>query len=144
MNKFWFLSKISGPSLSWLGIKPRPARQTLFQLATAAVWDPEHEHCNTSVPRVWQIGFALDNCFFFLCLGFFVSLEYFLLIWRRHHDRWRAANFDQCSALMAIEQWGFLSVPHLLWHRASEYNHHLRGPVTITRIAECLIWQWSC
>ena len=31
-----------------------------------------------------------------------------------------------CSALMGIEQWGFLSVPHLLWHGASVYN----GPKT--------------
>ena len=33
----------------------------------------------------------------------------FLLIWRRHHYRWRAANFDLCSALMAIKQWGSLA-----------------------------------
>ena len=30
--------------------------------------------------------------------------------------------FYLCSALMAIEQWGFFSVPHLLWHGASVYN----------------------
>ena len=50
------------------------------------------------------------------------------LIWRRHHCRWRAANFDLCSALMVFEQWGFFGVPHLLWHEASVYNGHLRGP----------------
>ena len=32
------------------------------------------------------------------------------------HYRWRAANFDTCSALLDIEQWGFLSVPRLFWH----------------------------
>ena len=32
-----------------------------------------------------------------------VPLENFSLIWRRYHYRWRAANFDLCSALMAIE-----------------------------------------
>ena len=37
---------------------------------------------------------------------------------------------------MAIEQWGFFSVPHLLWHGSSVYNGHLRGPVTLTYIAE--------
>ena len=42
----------------------------------------------------------------------------------------RAANFDLCSALMAIEQWGFFSMPHLLWHGASVYNGHLLRPVT--------------
>ena len=34
------------------------------------------------------------------------------------------------SALMAIEQWGFLSVSQLLCHGASIYNGHVRGPVT--------------
>ena len=59
----------------------------------------------------------------------------FSLIWRRHHCRWRAANFDLCSALMAIEQWGFFSVPHLLWQGVSVYNG---GPVTLAPIAERL------
>ena len=58
----------------------------------------------------------------FACLWFLVPLENFSLIWRRHHYRWRAANFDICSALMAIKQWGFISVPHLL-------------PI---------VYQWSC
>ena len=52
----------------------------------------------------------------FVCLGFFVPLEYFSLLWRRHRCRWRAANYDMCPALMAIEQWEFFDVPHLLWH----------------------------
>ena len=52
------------------------------------------------------------------------------LIWRRHHYRWRAANFDLC----AIEQWGFSRVPHLLytWHPFIM----VRGPVTLSPIAE--------
>ena len=37
--------------------------------------------------------------------------------------------FYLCSALKAIEQRGFFSVPHLLWHGASVYNDHLQGPV---------------
>ena len=45
----------------------------------------------------------------FVCLKFIVPLENFSLIWRRHHFRWRAANFDLCSVFMAIEQWGFLT-----------------------------------
>ena len=46
----------------------------------------------------------------------------------------RAANFDLCSALMAIEQWGFFCMPHLIWHGASFYiyNDHLRWPVKLT------------
>ena len=41
-------------------------------------------------------------------------------------------------ALMAIDCWGFLSLPHLLWHRVSVYNTHLRGPMTLTPVAERL------
>ena len=33
----------------------------------------------------------------------------FLLIWRRHHCRWRTTHFDLCLALMAIKQWGFFN-----------------------------------
>ena len=44
-----------------------------------------------------------------VCLFFFVPLENFLLIWRRHHCRWRAANFDLCSALMAMIREGSLA-----------------------------------
>ena len=73
-----------------------------------------------------------------ICLGFFVPLENFSLVWRRQHCRRRGSNFDICLALMATEKRGFFSVPHLLCHRASVYNVHLRGPVTITPIAERL------
>ena len=44
-------------------------------------------------------------------------------------------------AIMAIEQWGFFSMPHLLWHGTSVYNGHLRGPVTHLLLS---VWQWSC
>ena len=47
-----------------------------------------------------------------------------------------AANFDLYSALMAIEQRGFFSVPHLLGYKTSVNNGHLRGPVTLTPIAD--------
>ena len=70
----------------------------------------------------------------FVCLfvwSFFVPVENFSPIWRQHHQRWRAANFDLCSALLASEQWGFVGVAHLLWHGASVYNAHLRGHVTL-------------
>ena len=60
-------------------------------------------------------------------------------IWRRHHCRWTAANFELCSALMAVKQWGFFSVSHLLWH--GTYGH-LRGPVKSTLLSD--VWQWNC
>ena len=57
-------------------------------------------------------------------------------------------KFDLCSALMAIEQWGFFSMslrnmPHLLWHGISVYNGHLSGPVTLTPITERLVVELS-
>ena len=79
--------------------------------------------------------FCLFVCLF-VCLGFIVPLENVSLIWRRHHYRWIVANFDLCSALMAIDLWEFFSVPHLLF--ISVYNGHLRGPVTLTSITERL------
>ena len=50
-----------------------------------------------------------------------------------------AANFDLNSELMAIEQWRFFSVPHILWHGAFVYNGHLRGPVTLTPICRVYV-----
>ena len=50
-----------------------------------------------------------EHFFLFIGLEFIVPLEHFSLMWRRHHCWWRAANFDLCSALMAIELWGFFT-----------------------------------
>ena len=72
----------------------------------------------------------------YVCLGFIIPLKRFSFILRCHHYLWKAVYFDICSALMAIEHWGFFSMPHLLWHEASVYNGHLRGPVTLTHIVE--------
>ena len=44
----------------------------------------------------------------FVCFWFFVQHENFSHIWRRHHNGWRAANSDPCSALMVIEHWMFM------------------------------------
>ena len=71
--------------------------------------------------------FSINNSFasLFVYLRFIVPLENFPLIWIRRHSRWRGANLDLNLALMAIEQWGFYSVPHLMWHGATVYNGHL-------------------
>ena len=71
-------------------------------------------------------------------MGFIVPIENFSFIWTRHQYRWSAAYFDLYSAFMAMEQWGFFSVPHLLWYGASVYNGHLRGPVTLKPVGERL------
>ena len=76
----------------------------------------------------------------FVCSGVFVPS--FSPMWRRHHYRWRTTNFDLYSALMAIEQWGFFNVPHLL-HGASVYNGHLRRPVGLTPVVERLALELS-
>ena len=63
-----------------------------------------------------------------------LTTDPFSLIWRRHRHQCRAAYFDLISELMAFEQLGFFSAPHLLWHGASVYNGHLQGPVTLTPV----------
>ena len=60
-----------------------------------------------------------------------------------YYCRWRALYFDLCSALVAIEQWGFFRVPLLLWHGALFYNGHIQGPVTLTPVAERLASELS-
>ena len=80
----------------------------------------------------------------FVCLGFIVPLENFSLTWRRHHCRWRAANFDLCSAPMPIEQWGFFSVPHLLCHRHPAIMVISKDPWHSHLHVLPSVWQWSC
>ena len=84
--------------------------------------------------RNFQTFFTISTFDFVFFL--FLPLANFSLIWKRHHYKWRASNFDLSLTLMATEQWLFFSVPHLLWHGASVYNGHLRGPVTLTHTAE--------
>ena len=89
----------------------------------------------------------------YICSFLIVQKKMFVSFWvtslsRIFHPygdvtKWRVANYDLYSALMAIEQWGFLSVPHLLWHRASVCNGHLRGSMTLTPIAEPLAMELS-
>ena len=50
---------------------------------------------------------------------------------------------DTYSALMAIEQWGFFKVPHILWHWTTFYNGDLRGPVTLTHNVKSLALELS-
>ena len=89
------------------------------------------------IPRCRLIlSFKKKFCLFVCLFGFFVPLKNFSFIWRRHLCRWMASNFDPSSALMAIEHWGFFSVPHLRWHVASVYNGNLRGSVALAPTTE--------
>ena len=86
-----------------------------------------------------HIDFIIYYVLFICLLRFIVPLENLSLIWRRHHCRWMFANVDLwCLAPMAIEQWGFSNVPQSLQHGPTVYNVHLRGPVTLTSVAERL------
>ena len=85
----------------------------------------------------------LDIDFLFVCLDFIVPLEIISLILRLQYCRWWTANFDYCSALMIIKQWGFFNVPHPLRHGPTVFNNHLRGPVTLTPFAKRLAVELS-
>ena len=61
-----------------------------------------------------QLMLEWDFKCLFVCLWFYVLLQNFSLVWRRHHYRWTATNFDLHSALMVIEKWGFFNVPPTL------------------------------
>ena len=65
-------------------------------------------HSSTCIQYSLSFIDELYICLFLACLGFIVPLENVSLIWRRHYNRWRAANFDFCSAIIG----------------------HLRGPET--------------
>ena len=77
----------------------------------------------------------------YVYLQFIVPLENFSLIWRRHHCRWRAADFDLCSALIAIEQWGFFNVPH--WHGPTLFIMVISEDPWHSHLLTS-IWRWSC
>ena len=111
-------------------------------LEFSVIW--KRHHCQWRAANFHLCSITCYAKFLFVCLFRVIrpTLE-FSVIWKRHHCQWRAANYDLCSALMAIEQWGFFSVSHLLWHGASVYNGHLRGPVTLTPFAERLAVELS-
>ena len=94
--------------------------------------------------KVLSLHYKLQFIILFVCLVFFfVPLENFSIIWRRHHCRRRATDFGLCSTPKSIEQWGFFSVPLLLWHGASVYIGHLWGPVVLTPTAKRLAVELS-
>ena len=80
-------------------------------------------NCHTDLNRNKGL-FSYTNIFLLLLsfVWFLFAWSFsriFSLIWRSRCNRWRTANFDLCSAPMAIEQWWFFNVQHLLWHGAS-------------------------
>ena len=81
------------------------------------------------------LDFHVFDCLF-VCLFVCRPTWKFLLIWRHHHCRWRAANFDLCSTLMTFEQWGFFNVPHLLPHRPTDLLLYLFATTAVLSISK--------
>ena len=68
--------------------------------------------------------------------GIILPIREFSTHMESHHYRWKAINLDICSVILAIEQWGFFSVPNLLWHggiRLYIFNGHLREEPAVER-----------
>ena len=86
---------------------------------------------------------CLGVFFFFVCLGFLRPIREFFTHMEAPPFPVKDLKFWPISAHMAIEQWGFFSVPQLLWHGASVYNDHLRELVTLTPVAEVLAVELS-
>jgi hypothetical protein len=79
---------------------------------------------------VWLLfkGFNFNINWFIDYLQFYVPLNNFSLIWRRHQFRWMAQNFDLCLTLRDFEQAGIFIVQHLLWHGVSDFPVSFEGP----------------
>ena len=147
--------------LIWLCPKPKPPSDRGHKTYNTGRPFLGHHYFVISLSDLWP---RVSRKIFLLCL--FVCLfgvycptwEFFTHM--EHHCRWRAANFDLCSALMAIEQWanfdlhvcltlmaieqgGFFNLPQLLRHLPTLYNGHLQGPVTLAPVAEHLAMELS-
>ena len=73
----------------------------------------------------------LNSTFLFVCLFawvFFSSHSRIFHSYGKSQLPVKGFRFDLYSTFMAIEQWGFISMPHLLWHGSSVKNDHLRKP----------------
>ena len=84
-------------------------------------------------------SFQLSAYVLCVCFRLFIPVDNCSFIRRRHHARWRAVNFDPCSAFTAIEQWEFFSVLHLLLHGASV----LKWSSLRTRDTHTYCWAFS-
>ena len=84
-------------------IEQTKTKQTLLSSNNNCSED-EHKERERNVFRYWTICRCSYSRCSFVCLEFIVPLENFTFIWRRHICRWRAADFDLCSALIASDQ----------------------------------------
>ena len=93
--------------------------------------------------RNFSFQFLKTMFIFCFCLGFSSH-------WRIVHSYEDVINtcegmhiFIYDFSSLAIEQWGFFSAPHLLWHVTYFYKGYPWGPVTLTPVAECLTVELS-
>ena len=94
---------------------------------------------------MWTLSVCLFVCleFFFVCLEFLRPIRECFTHMEAPPFPVKDFKFWPISAHMAIEQWGFFSVPQLLWHGASVYNDHFRELMTLTPVAEVLAVELS-
>lgn len=100
---------------------------SIFQLLSIFLWQQNiQQKCiqlilgfagKDSIMGYWLDVSYVNNYLLvlFVCLECFVPLQIVSLIWRPQHCRCRAANFNICTTLMVVDQWGFFRVPQLLW-----------------------------
>ena len=95
------------------------------------------EFCKTTKCKFWLhfLELVIYACFFLF--DFIVPFEFFIT----HMETWplpvKGCKFwPMLSTHGLIEQWGFLYLPHLLRLGPTVNNGHLKGPVTLTPVAE--------
>ena len=89
------------------------------------------------------MNFTSFVCLCVFVLSFFLTLENISLIWRRHHYRWRVANFD----LYARHLWPLSSESSLACHTYWDTGHPFIMAISADPWHSHLlpsVWQWSC
>ena len=97
-----------------------------------------------------KISYSLYSVIFlaclclFVCFGFIVPLENISLIWRRHHYRWRTANFGYArhslpltsEGSLACQVYGGTGHPFIMVISEDPCHSHIHLLPSV--------WQWSC
>ena len=94
--------------------------------------------CSRTISLRWRYWRWIYHRYIFCLFGVYHLTREFFTNMETTPLPVKAVNFDLCSTLISIEQWGFLNVPHLLWNRPTLHNGHPRGPMTLTLVAERL------
>ena len=113
---------------------------TTYNIVNRRLWEVSscrtinNKHLTTQSPQCCKVMERLINLFFRPTLMDTSPLPV------KDYNFWPII----CSALMTIDQWVFLNVPHLLWHAPTLINGHLRETRdTHTPVAERLAVELS-